>query len=167
MKVNIKGRGPIPGLNAIAPAYNQDIDEFAIRRLLNFTNLRVYHVDSGSLITKKNIDTLFTRTTVPNTPVAVPAPVPIPTVKPEDVHVSTLPMTEEMIESVNTVNLVSAEQVVEDVQQTGEELVQESENEGYVDSIVDDPEVEVSSDTNNNHHDPNRQYRHNKKKNRH
>ena len=60
MKVNITGKGIIPGVNAIPPAYNIELDETQIRRLLNFNNIRVYEATSGCLITKKNIKTVLT-----------------------------------------------------------------------------------------------------------
>ena len=60
MKVNITGKGIIPGINTIPPAYNIDLDETQIRRLLNFNNIRVYEATSGCLITKKNIKTVLT-----------------------------------------------------------------------------------------------------------
>ena len=60
MKVNITGKGIIPGINTIPPAYNIELDETQIRRLLNFNNIRVYEATSGCLITKKNIKTVLT-----------------------------------------------------------------------------------------------------------
>ena len=60
MKVNITGKGIIPGVNTIPPAYNIELDETQIRRLLNFNNIRVYEATSGCLITKKNIKTVLT-----------------------------------------------------------------------------------------------------------
>ena len=60
MKVNITGKGIIPGVNTIPPVYNIELDETQIRRLLNFNNIRVYEATSGCLITKKNIKTVLT-----------------------------------------------------------------------------------------------------------
>ncbi len=60
MKVNITGKGIIPGINTIPPAYNIELDETQIRRLLNFNSIRVYEATSGCLITKKNIKTVLT-----------------------------------------------------------------------------------------------------------
>ena len=60
MKVNITGKGIIPGINTIPPAYNIELEETQIRRLLNFNNIRVYEATSGCLITKKNIKTVLT-----------------------------------------------------------------------------------------------------------
>ena len=63
MKVNITGKGIIPGINTIPPAYNIELEETQIRRLLNFNNIRVYEATSGCLITKKNIKTVLTAST--------------------------------------------------------------------------------------------------------
>lgn len=63
MKVNITGKGIIPGVNTIPPAYNIELDETQIRRLLNFNNIRVYEATSGCLITKKNIKTVLATST--------------------------------------------------------------------------------------------------------
>ena len=63
MKVNITGKGPIPGMNSIAPIYNRELDESQIRRLLNFNNIRVFDSSTGSLITKKNISSVMNNTT--------------------------------------------------------------------------------------------------------
>ena len=60
MKVNITGKGIMPGVDTIPPAYNIELDETQIRRLLNFNNIRVYEATSGCLITKKNIKTVLT-----------------------------------------------------------------------------------------------------------
>ena len=63
MKVNITGKGIIPGIITIPPVYNIELDETQIRRLLNFNNIRVYEATSGCLITKKNIKTVLTAST--------------------------------------------------------------------------------------------------------
>jgi hypothetical protein len=58
MKVNISGKGVIPGLNTLAPVYNVDLDKQQILRLLNFRNFRVYGVGTG-LLTPTNVDAAF------------------------------------------------------------------------------------------------------------
>ena len=58
MKVNISGKGVIPGLNTLAPVYNVDLDKQQILRLLNFRNFRVYGVGTG-LLTPANVDAAF------------------------------------------------------------------------------------------------------------
>lgn len=58
MKVNIVGKGVIPGINKLAPVYNQDLEKPQILRILNFKDFRVFGVGTG-LITKNNIDAAF------------------------------------------------------------------------------------------------------------
>lgn len=59
MKVNITGRGVIPGLATIPPVYGKDLSEAEITRILNFPNLRVYAASSGAIITKNNVKNFF------------------------------------------------------------------------------------------------------------
>lgn len=59
MKVNITGRGIIPGLGTIPPIYGKDLSEVEINRILNFPNLRVYAASSGVIITKNNVKNFF------------------------------------------------------------------------------------------------------------
>lgn len=60
MKVNIIGKGTIPGVNMLAPAYNLDLSKEQIKRLLNFSEFRVYGADGSGLITKKSLDRVYT-----------------------------------------------------------------------------------------------------------
>ena len=59
MRVNISGRGIIPILGTVAPAYNVELSEFQVKRLLNFPMFRVFVTDTGKLITKGNINEIF------------------------------------------------------------------------------------------------------------
>jgi hypothetical protein len=58
MKVNIDGKGRIPGVDRVAPVYNIDLSRDQISRLLNFKNFRVFGVGTG-LITRGNLDAAF------------------------------------------------------------------------------------------------------------
>ena len=58
MKVNIDGRGRIPGVDRVAPVYNIDLSRDQISRLLNFKEFRVFGVGTG-LITRTNLDAAF------------------------------------------------------------------------------------------------------------
>lgn len=62
MKVNIGGKGSIPGLGVLAPAYGVEMDKVGVRRLLNFNTFRVYQSSTGLLITTANIDEMFKNT---------------------------------------------------------------------------------------------------------
>lgn len=59
MKVNIIGKGPIPGINALAPVYNQELDKNQIKRILNYQEFKVYGANGIGLITKRSIDRIF------------------------------------------------------------------------------------------------------------
>lgn len=59
MRVNISGKGLIPILGTVAPAYNVELSESQIKRLLNFQTISVFATDTGRLITKKNINEVF------------------------------------------------------------------------------------------------------------
>lgn len=115
MKVNISGRGIIPGLNTIAPAYNKDLCKNQVLRILGSNNLRVFKADDACLITKKNIDEIFRTNTAVKTPAPVKDTVKTPTPDPvvvsadlaqnNDVVVSTLEATQEILDSVGTSTL--------------------------------------------------------------
>ena len=49
MKVNITGRGIIPGLGVIPPIYNKEMSIPAISRLLNFPNFSVFDATTERL----------------------------------------------------------------------------------------------------------------------
>lgn len=59
MKINISGKGMIPGMGVLPPVYNVEKSETDVRRLINFRNIRVYCSENGLLITKKNVDSFF------------------------------------------------------------------------------------------------------------
>jgi len=82
MKVNITGKGLIPGINQLAPVYNQELEKPLIRRILNYSNLRVYGANGIGLITKRNIDAVFDADIRP-TPV-LEKPTEIPATKTEE-----------------------------------------------------------------------------------
>lgn len=68
MKVNILGKGIIPGIGTLAPKYDVDLSELEIKRLLNYQQLRLGDVMTGLLITKANVDSFF------NPPIATELP---------------------------------------------------------------------------------------------
>lgn len=66
MKVNIIGKGPVPGLNILAPVYNQELEKSQIQRILNYPNFRVYGADGVGLITKRSLDKVFVSNSITN-----------------------------------------------------------------------------------------------------
>lgn len=75
MKVNISGKGIVPGLNRLAPVYNCDLSKSAVLRLLNFPKFHVYETATGAYISRSNIDAVFAKATAPSQP-NIDAPLP-------------------------------------------------------------------------------------------
>lgn len=59
MKVDILGRGIIPGLGTLAPVYNKDFNEESIKRVLSYAALRVYLTGTNVPVTRKNLHELI------------------------------------------------------------------------------------------------------------
>lgn len=59
MKVNITGRGIIPGINSLAPRYGVELSEKEIARLINYQQFKVFSSETGLIITKRNINDVF------------------------------------------------------------------------------------------------------------
>lgn len=59
MKVNISGRGRIPGVGTLAPVYGFDATKEMVARIINYKQFHVYEAATGTYITKSNIDTVF------------------------------------------------------------------------------------------------------------
>lgn len=55
MKINVTGRGKVPGINALAPVYNREADIPLIKRILAYRVFRVFDCESGLQITTKNL----------------------------------------------------------------------------------------------------------------
>jgi hypothetical protein len=55
MKINVTGRGRVPGINALAPVYNREADIPLIKRILAYRVFRVFDCESGLQITTKNL----------------------------------------------------------------------------------------------------------------
>lgn len=55
MKINVTGRGRVPGINALAPVYNREADIPLIKRILAYRVFRVFDCESGLQITTKNV----------------------------------------------------------------------------------------------------------------
>lgn len=130
MKVNISGRGVIPGVNALAPVRNVECDEKLIKRLLNYHQFRLYQASTGLLILKSNVDEI------------IKAAMPKPEKKVE------LPKIEEpVVETTIEVPSVEVEDVtIEDVQPiesiTEPEEVEVVENETTDSTIIEETPVE-------------------------
>lgn len=165
MKVNISGRGRVPGIGTLAPVRGYDASKEFVLRLLNYKQFKVFDAASGGLITKTNVDKLFapkvetpvveaakkpaTKKTakkeeVVETPKSEPTisePVEVaPEVTVEEVAPSFIKDVEAVSDQLPTAEELEAPAVVEEVE-TPVELTEE------VDApAVDEPVEEVSTD---------------------
>ena len=171
MKVNITGKGIIPGVNTIPPAYNIELDETQIRRLLNFNNIRVYEATSGCLITKKNIKTVLTASAsivdtslnvnndndvkVEDKPVESNKVVDVEYTS--DVEVSTNDTTDDIEEKsdehMEDIVIESTDELVDEVDTVAETSVVADEKDTYTETVV------PSHHSNNTKKNKNKKYR--------
>lgn len=56
MKINVTGRGRVPGLGGLAPLYDREADISLIKRILAYRVFYVYDASTGLQITSKNVD---------------------------------------------------------------------------------------------------------------
>lgn len=170
MKVNITGRGFIPGLNSIAPAYNVDIDITAVKRILNFKQFRVFDSETGIIITKKNVDAFKAErkpvekkvekkskksdkrsTAEENTATEIVDAAPV---------AAEYNVSDTVDETVQDEAIVSNDETIEEVVETAEPVVDEAEETNVVEETA-----EVPNNNNNAYHNNNKKNR-NKNKNR-
>ena len=173
MKVNITGRGIIPGLGVIPPIYNKEMSIPAISRLLNFPNFSVFDATTGIRFTKKNIKNVAMNTQSPYTGVDVDPPktpnkqtrvTPVvekapespvieeePVVEAEEVTAVSEPEETPVIEE--TTDVASDEEVTEEVVDTTDE-VEETE------TVDEEPSQQQSSNTYNNYNRKKNKKRH-------
>lgn len=146
MKVNISGKGIVPGLNRLAPVYNCDLSKSAVLRLLNFPKFHVYETATGAYISRSNIDAVFAKATAPSQS-NINAPLPkkqtntTKPVKKEEVPVveeeKVIPVVEEALPEI-TDEVVTEEQVA-DVEETTDESVEETVEETDVEETSEEP----------------------------
>ena len=169
MKVNVTGKGFIPGFGSLAPVYNKEADKATVKKLLAFRNFRVYRSEDPVRITMKNIDEVFAnkpaaavnKNTVTEpvvSPTATHAPI-APVVETKKVEAAPVveevkeEVVEEVVEEVAPVvedEVISAEAVTEETADVVDEVVDEVTDEEVVESItdllVDEVKEEVTTD---------------------
>jgi len=59
MKINVTGRGVIPGIGALAPQINRDVDIETLRKIITCRRFVVYDTESGIKITTGNFKNFF------------------------------------------------------------------------------------------------------------
>lgn len=131
MKVNITGKGIIPGIGTLAPKYNVEMDKDAIKRILEFPHyhqLVITDVNTNLIVTSKNLDTFFNQKLVTELPKV--KPVQAPKKKPVVVHetpiVETTPIVEEVLPEITEPDMVV------EVTSTSEKIGNVCELEEYV-----------------------------------
>lgn len=151
MRVNITGKGIIPGIGTLAPKYDVELSESEIRRLVNFERIRVGDAVTGLLITTRNVDDFFkkpeevTKLTTPITAPKKPSkPKKVVETKSEEV-VEITPVIEETIDITNEpIPEIPEPDVVVEVTSTSERIgnVVEVEQEPY-----ETPEITIEETT--------------------
>ena len=159
MKINIVGKGIIPGMGVLPPVYNIEKSETDVRRLTNFRNIRVYCSENGLLITKKNVDSFFKTKIDTTTNVVKPKTVDgverkvlieqqqqkVSTVEVEDVVTT----TDDVIVEEETPT--PEEEVVEEIESVIEETIKEDEeSEEVVEEETKQPQTYSSKKKNRN-----------------
>lgn len=93
MKINVTGRGFVPGINSIAPVYNKEADLPLIKRILNYTEFRIFDSETGFIITKRNAEAVYNSKVAPKDTTASA------TTTAETVKVEETPVVEEVVEA--------------------------------------------------------------------
>ena len=174
MKVNILGKGVIPGIGALAPQYNVDLNEAQVKRLLNYQQFRIGDVKTGLLITKSNVDAFFQEPIITELPEVKPIKVP-KNVEPEkEVKKETKPVVKEekpVVETAPELPAVTIEETVVEISTqeplpeitepgTVVEVTSVSERIGNVEEVESEEVEEISTE------EPQQQFVSNKKKRR-
>ena len=173
MKVNITGRGIIPGLGVIPPIYNKEMSIPAISRLLNFPNFSVFDATTGIRFTKKNIKNVAMNTQSPYTGVDVDPPktpdkqtkvTPVVEKAPEPPVIEEAPTGE--AEEVTAVSEPEETPVVEETTEvtsdteTVEETVDTTDEVEETETVDEEPSQQQTSNTYNNYNRKKNKKRH-------
>ena len=163
MKVNITGKGIIPGLGVIPPIYNKEMSIPAISRLLNFPNFSVFDATTGIRFTKKNIKNVAMNTQSPYTGVDVDPPktpnkqtrvTPVVEKAPEPPVIE-----EEPTDESEEVTAVSEPEETTEVTSV-EETVDTTDEVEETETVDEEPSQQQSSNTYNNYNRKKNKKRH-------
>lgn len=135
MKVNVYGRGVIPGVGLL-PVYNIEMNDQQILRTLNFRDVRVFNAATGIIITRQGLLEKMAEPKKPVPVVAKPVVKETPVVQPEPIKEE--PVVEPVIEEAPVVEETSIETAVVE-----EPTVDESTK--VLDTVVD--ELNESAET--------------------
>lgn len=139
MKVNISGRGQIPGLGRLAPVRGVELSEMDIRRLINFQQFKVYDASTGKLIMKSNIDEIFKPAVVAKPSINIAKPVETPKVETPKVEVTIVEpeIKEEPIVEVKP-SFLSVTEIKTETAPEVENQITEVATESVVEEVVED-----------------------------
>lgn len=156
MKVNIAGRGVIPGLNRLSPVRGVDLSKAEVARIINYRQFKVYSAETGFLINHGNIDKIFEVKPV-SKPVVKPvikepvkteiiqAPITKEEIKPKFLNITEIKPVEEVKPEV-TINInqepIKEEEIFETpvVEETIEEKIVENSTEETIEEVKEDTE---------------------------
>lgn len=169
MKINVTGRGRVPGINALAPVYNREADIPLIKRILAYRVFRVFDCDSGLQITTKNLCEFAKveleekeaanrlNISVPKMEKVVIKPIPkedVPVVEtktiiPEPVVYDTTPEPTTTEEETTMVEEVSNDEVIVDESVTNDDIVVAVSDEVVESTTTVENETTVDDETTN------------------
>ena len=127
MKVNITGKGIIPGLGTLAPVYRHEMTEREVSRLLNFHNIYVYKSDTGALITRTNITDVFADEVTKSVDIVI-EPTPV-----------TVNDTDGVVAEPLLHDITDDEMVVENLESTDEETTEAVTDETIKETVDEEP----------------------------
>ena len=144
MKINVTGRGVIPGIGALAPQINREVDIETLRKIITCRRFVVYDTESGIKITTGNFKNFFYKYQS------------VESVAEADAIENDTPIVDSFVETASNeiVDIVNDKPVLEETtDNTTDVIIAESEEITTVsDETVEIPEdvdaVEVTVDTN-------------------
>lgn len=130
MKVDILGRGAIPGLNSIAPTYNADLSLVELQKIVKIGALRPVVAGTNIAIHRRNLNDIFKVYSASETSSVKPIVSKKVEKKPEPVKVEQVaePVTEENLEPVVEAPVEEPKEAVE-VAETEEATLEATEEE--------------------------------------
>ena len=138
MRVDIVGRGIIPGLGSNAPVYDKDMSELEIKRVLKFASLKVYLTGTSVAVIRRNLHELIMLDNSPKkTSTAAPVKKTAKTATPveattyvQETAEATVETTEETTipEEMPEEEITTAETTVEEVEEETTSVQQQSKS---------------------------------------
>lgn len=130
MKVNVYGRGVIPGVGLL-PVYNIEMNDQQILRTLNFRDVRVFNAATGIIITRQGLLEKMAEPKKPVPVVAKPVMKETPVAQPEPVKVEPVivetPVVEPVIEEAPVVEEPTVDESTEVLDTAVDELNESTE----------------------------------------